>query len=103
MKLEDLAGKNIAIPGYGTVQHFLLLLALEKANLSDRSVNVTRSFGPSNMELMLSSGQIDGFTAWEPFCADAVTKNIGVYLGELPLAFAGGSCFIHRHLPSLGA
>jgi len=84
--LEDLAGKNIAIPGYGTVQHFLLLLALEKTGLSEGYVNITRGFGPSNMELMLSSGQIDGFIAWEPFCADAVTKNIGVYLvksGEL--------------------
>ncbi|MHA1583388.1 MAG: ABC transporter substrate-binding protein [Candidatus Baldrarchaeia archaeon] len=84
--LEDLAGKNIAIPGYGTVQHFLLLLALEKAGLSEEKVNITRGFGPSNMELMLSSGQIDGFIAWEPFCADAVVRGIGVYLvksGEL--------------------
>jgi len=84
--LEDLAGKNIAIPGYGTVQHFLLLLALERADLSEENINITRGFGPSNMELMLSSGQIDGFIAWEPFCADAVTRDIGVYLiksGEL--------------------
>lgn len=84
--LEDLAGKNIAIPGYGTVQHFLLLLALEKVGLSKENVSIIRGFGPSNMELMLSSGQIDGFIAWEPFCADAVTGDIGVYLvksGEL--------------------
>ncbi len=84
--LQDLAGKNIAIPGYGTVQHFLLLLALEKANLTEKDVTITRGFGPSNMELMLSGGDIDGFVAWEPFCADAVTKNIGYYLvrsGEL--------------------
>lgn len=34
--ISDLAGREVAIPGFGTVQHYLLQKALEKANLRSR-------------------------------------------------------------------
>jgi len=84
--VADLAGKKFAIPGIGTVQHFLALMALEqhglsKADLSDGNFIETSVI---NMEPALQkgsmSGGIDAFIAWEPFDAKAVGYEVGRYL-----------------------
>jgi len=84
--MADLVGKKFAIPGIGTVQHFLALMALEQHGLSR-----TDLFGGTfietsviNMEPALqrggASGGIDAFIAWEPFDAKAVGNEVGRYL-----------------------
>lgn len=77
--LSELRGKTIAVPGHATVQDFLLRKALIKANLSDQQTN-TMVIKPPEMIGALRSGDIDGFIAWEPFPAKAVTMDVGKVL-----------------------
>ncbi len=77
--LSDLKGKTIGIPGYGTVQNILLLVALDQAGISKEDVNMIKT-APWNMETSLDKGQIDGFVAWEPYNAKAAVNNVSEYL-----------------------
>ncbi len=84
--IADLAGKKFAIPGIGTVQHFLALMALEQYGLSREDLSDGNFIETSviNMEPALQkgslSGGIDAFIAWEPFDAKAVGNGVGRYL-----------------------
>ncbi|MFQ6123916.1 MAG: ABC transporter substrate-binding protein [Candidatus Heimdallarchaeota archaeon] len=84
--IADLAGKKFAIPGIGTVQHFLALMALEQHGLSRKDLSDGNFIETSviNMEPALQkgslSGGIDAFIAWEPFDAKAVGNGVGRYL-----------------------
>jgi len=84
--VADLAGKKFAIPGIGTVQHFLALMALEQHGLSRSDLYEANFIETSviNMEPALQKGGanegIDAFLAWEPFNAKAVDNGIGRYL-----------------------
>ena len=84
--IPDLAGKKFAIPGIGTVQHFLALMALEQYDLSRADLFGGNFIETSviNMEPALQKGGanegIDAFIAWEPFDAKAVGNGIGRYL-----------------------
>jgi len=84
--VADLTGKKLAIPGIGTVQHFLALMALEQHGLSRADLFGGNFIETSviNMEPALQKGGtnegIDAFIAWEPFDAKAVGNGIGRYL-----------------------
>jgi NitT/TauT family transport system substrate-binding protein len=74
--LKDLAGKTVAIPGYGNVQDFLLRRALDAAGLDAKALTII-VIKPPEMLPALETGQIDAFIAWEPFATKAVTKGAG--------------------------
>ena len=75
-QVKELAGKTVAIPGYGSVQDFLLRRALEAAGLEAGAVKII-VVKPPEMITALESSQIDAFIAWEPHNTKAVTKGVG--------------------------
>ncbi|HEY6000882.1 MAG TPA: ABC transporter substrate-binding protein [bacterium] len=74
--LKDLEGKTIAIPGFASVQDFLLHRALESAKMAPGAVKII-VIKPPEMIGALETGQIDAFIAWEPHATKAVTKGVG--------------------------
>ncbi len=78
--VKDLKGKNIGIPGPGTVQHFLLLKALDQAGLEAKDVSLVYPMPGKTMLDNLKTGSIDGFVGWEPFNAAAVNEGYGEIL-----------------------
>lgn len=74
--VKDLVGKTVAIPGYSTVQDFLLRKGLEGVGIDTRRVNII-VIKPPEMITALDTKQIDAFIAWEPHPSKAITKGIG--------------------------
>jgi len=74
--VRDLAGKRVAIPGYSTVQDFLLKKALTKFGVDPKGVNII-VLKPPEMIGALKTSQIDAFIAWEPYPAKAQTMGVG--------------------------
>ena len=77
--LADMAGRTLAVPGHGTVQDLLLRKALLQAKLDPKQVTIL-VLKPPEMIGALRSGDIDGFIAWEPFPARALTLEAGKIL-----------------------
>lgn len=77
--VSELKGKTLAVPGHATVQDFLLQKVLAKTNLPAGQTNIM-VIKPPEMIGALRSGDIDGFIAWEPFPARALTMDIGKVL-----------------------
>lgn len=88
LEAEDvtaLKGRTVAVPGYTTVQDFLLRLALEEEKLEPGDVN-TITLKPPEMISALSSSQVDAFVAWEPYPSQAVQQKAGrvlLYSGKI--------------------
>jgi NitT/TauT family transport system substrate-binding protein len=74
--INDLREKTIAIPGFSTVQDFLLRKALIRNGLGFKEVKII-VIKPPEMIWALESGDIDAFIAWEPHVAKTITKGIG--------------------------
>lgn len=74
--VAGLKGSTIAVPGYSTVQDFLLRIALKKAGVSDREVNII-VINPPEMIPALSGGQIDAAVVWEPYPSMVVAQKAG--------------------------
>ncbi|MDY7032879.1 MAG: ABC transporter substrate-binding protein [Thermodesulfobacteriota bacterium] len=74
--IEDLRGKTIAIPGFSTVQDFLVRKALVRHGMGFNEVKII-VIKPPEMMWALESGDIDAFIAWEPHVAKTITKGIG--------------------------
>ncbi|MBI5605731.1 MAG: ABC transporter substrate-binding protein [Deltaproteobacteria bacterium] len=74
--MTDLKGKTVAVPGHATVQDFLLRKALTQINLTPQQTHIM-VIKPPEMIGALRGGDIDGFIAWEPFPARAVTMEVG--------------------------
>jgi NitT/TauT family transport system substrate-binding protein len=91
--VKDLAGKTVAIPGYSSVQDFLLRKALEGAGLDPGKVNII-VIKPPEMLVALDSKQIDAFIAWEPHPSKAVTKGIGRVLISSPMIWKDHPCCV---------
>lgn len=76
--LADLKGKQIATE-LGTVDHLLLLTALQKAGLKESDVNFTNmtvnDAGPAFI-----TGNLDAAALWEPFLTKAVNDGKGKLL-----------------------
>lgn len=74
--LKGLEGKTVAVPGYATVQDFLLRKALTGSRMPIKAIN-TIIVKPPEMIPALRTEQIDAFVAWEPYPSKAVTSRIG--------------------------
>ncbi len=69
-----LNGKRVGTPGLGTIQDALLSMIENQTGITVEHVHYA---GPSTLPLALEKGEIDGYIAWEPFCAEAVVKGTG--------------------------
>lgn len=78
-RIEDLAGKRIAVPPPGA-QVLVLGLLLEEAGLSLGTDVEGVPLGYADHVAALSSGQVDAFMGSEPPCSLAVSEGIGVRL-----------------------
>jgi NitT/TauT family transport system substrate-binding protein len=78
-EVKDLIGKSVAIPGYSSVQDFLLRKALENAGVDPKKVNII-VIKPPEMIVALKAKEIDAFIAWEPHPSKALTMGIGKVL-----------------------
>jgi NitT/TauT family transport system substrate-binding protein len=92
-QVKELAGKTVAIPGYASVQDFLLHRALESAGLEAGAVKII-VVKPPEMITALESSQIDAFIAWEPHATKAVTKGIGRVLIPSSQIWKGHPCCV---------
>ncbi len=92
-QVKDLAGKTVAIPGYASVQDFLLHRALEAAGLAAGAVKII-VVKPPEMITALESSQIDAFIAWEPHATKAVTKGVGRVLLPSSQIWPGHPCCV---------
>ncbi|RTE08801.1 ABC transporter substrate-binding protein [Paenibacillus whitsoniae] len=76
--LTDLKGKKVATE-LGTVDHLLMLTALEKAGLGEKDVSYTNmtvnDAGPAFI-----SGNLDAAVLWEPFLSKAIQEGKGKLL-----------------------
>lgn len=76
--LKDLKGKKVATE-LGTVDHLLMLTALEKAGLAEKDVAYTNmtvnDAGPAFI-----SGNLDAAVLWEPFLSKAIQEGKGKLL-----------------------
>ncbi len=92
-QVKDLSGKTVAIPGYASVQDFLLRRALEAAGLESGAVKII-VIKPPEMITALESSQIDAFIAWEPHATKAVTKGVGRVLVLSSQIWKGHPCCV---------
>jgi len=92
-QVKELAGKTVAIPGYASVQDFLLHRALEAAGLEAGAVKII-VVKPPEMITALESSQIDAFIAWEPHATKAVTKGVGRVLIPSSQIWQGHPCCV---------
>ncbi|WP_212735396.1 ABC transporter substrate-binding protein [Herbidospora galbida] len=69
----DLKGKTVAAE-QGTVDHYLLLLALEKAGLSEADVNFTPMLTDAAAAAFVA-GQVDAVGAFAPFTSTALERE----------------------------
>jgi len=74
--ISGLKGRQIGVPGYSTVQDFLLRKALGNTGLEGDGAKVT-VIKPPEMIGALRTNQIDGFIAWEPHPAQAAQMGVG--------------------------
>jgi NitT/TauT family transport system substrate-binding protein len=74
--IRELANRRVAIPGYSTVQDFLLKKALTASGMDPKTVNII-VLKPPEMIGALQNRQIDAFIAWEPHPAKAQTMGVG--------------------------
>ncbi|MDD9271341.1 ABC transporter substrate-binding protein [Paenibacillus sp. GCM10023248] len=76
--LKELKGKKVATE-LGTVDHLLMLTALEKEGLAEKDVAYTNmtvnDAGPAFI-----SGNLDGAVLWEPFLSKAIAEGKGKLL-----------------------
>ena len=91
--VRDLAGKTVAIPGYSSVQDFLLRKALGSAGVDPLKVNII-VIKPPEMIVALDSKQIDAFIAWEPHPSKASTMGIGRVLISSSMIWKDHPCCV---------
>lgn len=91
--MTDLKGKTVAVPGHATVQDFLLRKALAQINLTAQQTHIM-VIKPPEMIGALRGGDIDGFIAWEPFPARAVTMEVGRVLATSQAIWKDHPCCV---------
>jgi len=77
--ISDLKDKQVAIPGYSTVQDLLLRKALGESGIDPKQIKMT-VIKPPEMIGAIRTNQIDAFIAWEPYPAQAVCMDVGKML-----------------------
>lgn len=73
--VEQLKGKKIGVE-VGFVSHLLLLNALEKANLSDKDIEIV-NVPTDQTPQALKSGSVDAIVAWQPNSGQALREVAG--------------------------
>lgn len=74
--VADLKGKNVATPGYATIQNILLTYALNQSGVSTNNVEFT-SMKAAQMTDTLRAGRVDAMIIWEPYASIAVKSGAG--------------------------
>jgi NitT/TauT family transport system substrate-binding protein len=92
-KIEDLRGKTVAIPMVGSIQDILLRMALLRHGLTYKDLNVIEVRCP-DMPAQLEVGRLDGFIAWEPYCAQAIVTGAGKMLASSRDILPGHPCCV---------
>ncbi len=100
--IADLKGKTVAVEE-GTVDHFLLLLALKKAGLSPSDVTI-RGLPTADAAAAFKAGQVDAVGAFAPFTTTALqlpgSKALATskdFPGAIPDHLVFGSDFVAAH------
>ena len=79
--VEDLKGKNFAIPNKLSTHNILLYEMLKSAGMSYSDVNIVE-LSPTEMPVALQEKRIDGYCVAEPFGAKSVAVNNGKVLKQ---------------------
>ena len=79
--IADLKGVQIAVPGFSTVQDFLLRKAIPNPSAASNRVKMI-VIKPPEMIGALRTNQIDAFIAWEPYPAQSVSMGVGKILAS---------------------
>jgi len=79
--IADLKGVQIAVPGFSTVQDFLLRKAIPNPSAASNRVKMI-VIKPPEMIGALRTNQIDAFIAWEPYPAQSVSMGVGKMLAS---------------------
>lgn len=94
LEVQDVAGlkgRTVAVPGYATVQDFLLRTAMKRAGLADGDVNV-KVTRPAEMPGELESGRVDAAVACEPCPTIVIARNAGRLLETSEEILPGHPC-----------
>ncbi len=101
-KVEDLKGKKIAAE-LGTVDHFLLLLGMEKVGLSHKDIDF-QPLETGAAAAAFAAGQLDGVGVFAPFTTQALSTGQGKVLftskdfpGAIPDHLVLSREFVSRH------
>ncbi len=80
-KVEDLKGKTIAVPAYGSVQDVLTRMVLKEHGLDPtkdvKLMEAGELGGVSQLPTLLKRGEIDAFVAWPPFNEIPIVEGYG--------------------------
>jgi NitT/TauT family transport system substrate-binding protein len=80
-RVEDLKGKQIAVPMFGSIQDVLTRIVLEKHGLNPgkdvRLMEAGELGGVSQLPTMLKRGDIDGYVAWPYFDIVPIIEGYG--------------------------
>lgn len=79
--IAGLKGVQIAVPGFSTVQDFLLRKAIPDPSAASNGVKII-VMKPPEMIGALRTNQIDAFIAWEPYPAQSVSMGVGKILAS---------------------
>jgi NitT/TauT family transport system substrate-binding protein len=100
--LADLKGKTVAVE-QGTVDHFLLLLALQKAGLKGSDINL-KALPTADAAAAFKAGQVDAVGAFAPFTTTALERPGSKALttskefpGAIPDHLVFASSFVAAH------
>lgn len=94
LEIEDVAGlkgRTIAVPGYSTVQDFLLRTAMKEAGLADKDANVI-VVKPPEVPAALAAGRIDAAVVWEPYPTMVTSGKAGRVLATSRQIWPGHPC-----------
>jgi NitT/TauT family transport system substrate-binding protein len=100
--VAQLKGKTIAVEA-GTVDHFLLLLALKKAGLTGSDVTI-KALPTADAAAAFKTGQVDAVGAFAPFTTTALERPGSTAIatskdfpGAIPDHLVFGSDFVAKH------
>ncbi len=91
--IQDLRGRNVAIPMVGSIQDVLLRMILLRQGMTYKDLNVIEVRCP-DMPAQLEIGNLDGYIAWEPYCAQAIVAGTGKILLSSSDIWPGHPCCV---------
>lgn len=74
--IKDLKGKKV-VTELGTLEHLLLLTALEKNGMTEKDIDFT-NMAVNDAGPAFISGNLDAAVLWEPFLSKAISEGKGV-------------------------